>query len=246
MAELLGLERVVKTYRIGSVEVEALRGVDLSTDAGEFVAVMGPSGSGKSTLVNIVACLDTPTRGRYLLAGEDVTRLEDDRLAAIRNRRIGLVFQGFNLLSDATALQNVELPLIYAGRRRGRIDRAMDALRAVGVADRATHLPAELSGGQQQRVAIARALVNEPDILLADEPTGNLDSVSSGEVLRLLEGLHGAGKTIVLITHDPDVAGHASRIIRIRDGLVTQAGPSAPREAAGANRAASGAESGIR
>ena len=217
---MIELEAVTKTYRMGKVEVEALRGIDLAIGEGEFVAIMGASGSGKSTLMNIVGCLDVPTTGRYVLDGTDVAKLDDDRLASIRNRKIGFVFQSFNLIPRTTALHNVEMPLIYAGvpdRRR----RSLDALTAVGMADRAGHQPTELSGGQQQRAAIARALVTDPAILLADEPTGNLDSASSVEIMKLLVQLNREqGRTIVLITHEPDIAAFAKRVVELRDGLI--------------------------
>jgi putative ABC transport system ATP-binding protein len=189
-------------------------------DEGEFVAIMGTSGSGKTTLINVIGCLDLPTNGRYLLEGVDVRRLNDNQLAAIRNRKIGFVFQSFNLIPRSTAVHNVEMPLIYAGVTGGRRERAMAALDSVGLADRARHQPSELSGGQQQRVAIARALVTEPAILLADEPTGNLDSESSSEIMRLLQELNHDGRTVVLITHEDDLAAFAKRVVRLKDGLV--------------------------
>lgn len=217
---MIELENVTKTYRMGHVEVQALRGIDLKVDAGEFVAIMGASGSGKSTLMNIIGCLDVPTSGRYLLEHTDVAKLDDDSLAAIRNRKIGFVFQSFNLIPRTTALHNVEMPLIYAGAADRR-QRSLAALTAVGMADRASHQPTELSGGQQQRAAIARALVTNPAILLADEPTGNLDTASSVEIMKLLGQLNrDQGRTIVLITHEPDIAGFADRVVELRDGLV--------------------------
>ena len=217
---LITLSEVTKVYRIGDIEVQALRGIDLRIDEGEFVAIMGASGSGKSTLMNLLGCLDTPTTGSYVLDEIDVPYLSDDELALIRNRRIGFVFQMFNLIPRTTALHNVEMPLIYAGDTDQREDRAMLALDMVGLADRANHQPSELSGGQQQRVAIARALITEPAILLADEPTGNLDSESSVEIMRLLARLNSEGRTIVLITHEPDIAAFAGRVIRLRDGHI--------------------------
>ncbi len=220
-AAVIELQRVTKTYRTGDVEVHALRGVDLVVRRGELVAIMGASGSGKSTLMNIVGCLDVPTAGRFLLDGIDVRALDDASLATVRNRRIGFVFQSFNLIPRTSALANVELPLAYGGvARRERRQRALAALDAVGLGDRVEHLPTELSGGQQQRVAVARALVTSPAIVLADEPTGNLDSVSTAEIMQLFVQLNREGRTIVLITHEPDVAAYATRVVRMRDGLV--------------------------
>jgi putative ABC transport system ATP-binding protein len=217
---MIKLEAVSKTYRMGRVEVQALRGVDLLVESGEFVAIMGASGSGKSTLMNIIGCLDVPTSGRYFLDGTDVARLGDDQLAIIRNRQIGFVFQSFNLIPRTTALHNVEMPLIYAGAQNRR-SRALAALKSVGLADRAGHQPTELSGGQQQRAAIARALVTNPAILLADEPTGNLDSASSVEIMKLLTELNREqARTIVLITHERDIAAFARRIVELHDGLI--------------------------
>ncbi len=217
---MIQLEDVTRVYRMGNVEVRALQGVSLRVDPGEFVAIMGASGSGKSTLMNIVGCLDLPTEGRYLLDGVDVRRLNDNQLAAIRNRKIGFVFQSFNLIPRSTAVHNVEMPLVYAGVSANRRQQAMAALEAVGLADRARHQPSELSGGQQQRVAIARALVTAPAILLADEPTGNLDTEASVEIMRLMVQLNARGRTIVLITHEEDNAAFARRVVRLRDGLV--------------------------
>jgi putative ABC transport system ATP-binding protein len=221
MTPVIQLQGVGKTYRSGTLEVEALRDVSLRIEPGEFVAVVGPSGSGKSTLMHILGCLDVPTTGEFHLAGEPVGTLDEDHLAEVRNRRIGFVFQQFNLLAYLTAWRNVELPLVYAGVERAeRHDRAHAALARVGLADRAQHRPGELSGGQQQRVAIARALVTEPDLLLADEPTGNLDSGSTADVLGLLQDLHAGGTTIVLITHEADVATLADRTLVLHDGQV--------------------------
>jgi len=214
-------EDLWKTYEMGTEHLHALRGVNIVIHKGEYVAIMGPSGSGKSTLMNLIGCLDTPTRGNYWLAGRLVSQLGDDELAAIRNREIGFVFQTFNLLARATALHNVELPMIYNGTpSEERIERAKKALTQVDLADRMMHKPNELSGGQRQRVAIARALVNNPSILLADEPTGNLDSATGEEIMALFSRLHEAGNTIILVTHESDIAAHAERIIRVRDGKV--------------------------
>ncbi|MGA2473113.1 MAG: ABC transporter ATP-binding protein [Acidimicrobiales bacterium] len=220
---VIELERVTKVYRTGSIAVAALRGISLTIAQGEYVAVIGPSGSGKSTLMHILGCLDTPTSGAYHLAGENVSNMSEAALAEVRNKRIGFVFQQFNLLASMSAWQNVELPLVYAGvPRTERKGRAMDALARVGLAGRVNHRPGELSGGQQQRVAVARALVTEPDLILADEPTGNLDSVSAADVLRLMDELHEAGRTLVLITHDTEVASASGRVLGIRDGLLTE------------------------
>jgi putative ABC transport system ATP-binding protein len=220
-APVIELESVRKVYGIGTIEVEALRGVSLSITQGEYVAIMGPSGSGKSTLMHILGCLDVPTSGRYLLAGEDVSTMDEVELAEVRNRRIGFVFQQFNLLPSMNALRNVELPLSYAAvSREERRRRAHDALDRVGLGDRVDHRPGELSGGQQQRVAVARALASDPALLLADEPTGNLDSTATEDVLALFEQLHAQGRTVVLITHEAEVAERAARVIRIRDGQI--------------------------
>jgi putative ABC transport system ATP-binding protein len=217
---VITLEGITKVYRTGEVEVAALKGISLHIPEGEFVAIMGPSGSGKSTLMNLIGCLDQPSSGRYILDGYDVSALTDDQLAWIRNRKIGFVFQSYNLIPRASAVHNVEMPLIYAGDNLQRKERAMAALESVGLLERAGHLPNELSGGQQQRVAVARALVTDPAILLADEPTGNLDSESSLEIMKLLRDLNHQGRTIVLITHEPDIAAFASRVVRVRDGVI--------------------------
>jgi putative ABC transport system ATP-binding protein len=219
--EIIRTEGLKKDYVLGAETVRAVQGVDLVIRRGEFVAVMGPSGSGKSTLMNMIGCLDTPTSGKYWLNGQLVSELTDDRLARVRNREIGFVFQTFNLLPRATALHNVELPLIYAGvPTKERRRRSEEKLELVGLADRAGHKPPEMSGGQRQRVAIARALVNEPALLLADEPTGNLDSVTSAEIMRQLTELNEHGQTIVLVTHEHDIAGFARRQVHLKDGVI--------------------------
>ncbi|HET8622488.1 MAG TPA: ABC transporter ATP-binding protein [Gemmatimonadales bacterium] len=218
---VIRIRDLTRDYVMGAETVRALRGVSMDIDPNEYVAIMGPSGSGKSTLMNLIGCLDTPSSGEYWLNGQEVSRLSDNRLATVRNKEIGFVFQTFNLLARATALHNVELPLVYAGvpasERRGR---AVRALEAVGLADRMQHRPNELSGGQRQRVAIARALVNQPSILLADEPTGNLDSTTSEEIMRLFGELHDSGQTVIMVTHEPDIAAFAGRVIVLRDGQV--------------------------
>ena len=225
---MISMRRISKVYSMGAVELVALKDVDLDIGRNEYVAIVGPSGSGKSTLMNIIGCLDTPTSGEYVLSGEPVLGLDRNRLAEIRNRHVGFVFQNFNLLPYASALENVELPLLFGGVRNGqRRARAAAMLERVGLADRMEHKPTELSGGQMQRVAIARALVNEPAIVLADEPTGNLDSSSGTGIVALFRELHAAGQTIVMITHDQAVARQASRVVQIRDGQITEDRPAA-------------------
>ena len=240
MAAVIRVEALERVYRIGPVSVPALRGLDFAVPAGQMVAIMGPSGSGKSTLLNLLGCLDRPTAGRYFLAGDDVARKSSDELAEVRNRRIGFVFQNYNLLPQLTAFENVELPLVY-GRvgRSERHRRADEALAAVGLGERRRHHPMELSGGQQQRVGIARAIVGRPDVILADEPTGNLDSVSGNDVLQLFHALHESGSTIVIVTHDEEVAGHCQRIIRLHDGQLVR-----DEETPARNLTASGEEAG--
>lgn len=221
MSALIEIEKLTKTYIMGTDTVEALKGVNLQIYKNEYTALMGPSGSGKSTLMNLLGCLDSPTSGSYHLNGNDVSRMNDSELAEIRNKEIGFVFQTFNLLPRLSALDNVALPLIYAGKNKSlRTERAAHVLEIVGLADRMTHKPNELSGGQRQRVAIARALVNNPSIILADEPTGNLDSKTSDEIMRIFEEIHSQGNTIILVTHEPDVSLHAHRIVRLKDGSV--------------------------
>jgi len=216
---MIELDKVTKAYRMGKVEVNALRGVSLSINTGEMVAIIGASGSGKSTMLNVIGCLDKPTSGSYFFEGVDVSQLNDNQLAEVRNKKMGFVFQDFNLLPRATALANVELPLIYSGVRR-RHQRAIEALEQVGLSKRANHKPTEMSGGEQQRVAIARALVNNPAVILADEPTGELDTHSSDEIMSIFHQLHQDGKTIVLITHETDIAVQAQRTVRLRDGEI--------------------------
>ncbi|MBP9690086.1 MAG: ABC transporter ATP-binding protein [Bacteroidia bacterium] len=218
---MIVLENIKRYFKIGDVEVQALRGVNLIINKGEYVALMGPSGSGKSTLMNLLGCLDTPTAGKYLLNKQDVSQMDDDELAEIRNKEIGFVFQTFNLLPRSTALDNVALPLVYAGKNRTeRTALAEAVLNSVGLADRAHHKPNELSGGQRQRVAIARALINNPSIILADEPTGNLDTKTSYEIMELIEKIHEQGNTVIVVTHEEDIALRAKRIVRLRDGVV--------------------------
>jgi putative ABC transport system ATP-binding protein len=224
--EVIRLVDIVKNFRVGSVVVEALRSVSIVINKNEFVAIMGPSGSGKSTMMNILGCLDTPTSGSYFLNDEDVSKMDDNSLAEIRNRQIGFVFQTFNLLPRSTALENVMLPLIYAGvTKANRIERAKEVLEEVKLSDRIQHKPNELSGGQRQRVSLARALVNHPAIILADEPTGNLDSRTSIEILGLLEDIHKMGNTVIVVTHEEDIALHAHRIIRLMDGKISSDQP---------------------
>ena len=219
--DVIEVNGLKKRYHMGTQVVDALKDITLNIDTNEYVALMGPSGSGKSTLMNLLGCLDSPTGGSYNLNGTDVSDMDDDELAEVRNKLIGFVFQTFNLLPRMTALENVALPLIYAGlSRRAREEKAMTALEKVGLGDRVDHKPNELSGGQRQRVAIARALVNNPAIILADEPTGNLDTKTSIEIMEIFEKIHNAGNTVILVTHEPDIALHAHRIIRLRDGLV--------------------------
>lgn len=218
---MLEIKKIKKIYQMGKVKVEALRGVSFYIDKGEFVAIMGPSGSGKSTLMHIIGCLDQPTEGNFIIGGKDVSKLNDDRLAEIRNKRIGFVFQQYNLLSRTSILHNVEIPLIYAGlKSKQRRKLAMQALESVGLADRVKHKPNEISGGEKQRAAIARALVNDPLIILADEPTGNLDTKTGEEIMKIFYKLHQQGNTIIMVTHEAEVARHARRIIHLRDGLI--------------------------
>ncbi|MCS5612085.1 MAG: ABC transporter ATP-binding protein [Candidatus Poribacteria bacterium] len=220
---MIDIRNITKTYHMGDIEVKALRGVSFTAEKGEFIAVMGPSGSGKSTMMDIMGCLASPSSGEYYLEDEEVSNLSDNRLAEIRNRKIGFVFQSFNLLPRTTALHNVELPLIYGGTsRKERRKKAFESLEAVGLADRVDHKSNELSGGQIQRVAIARALVNNPSLVFADEPTGNLDTKSSGEIMSIFERLNEEGSTLFMVTHEPEVAQHARRVIQLRDGLISK------------------------
>ena len=220
---LISLKKIYKIYNVGGEEVRALDGIDLDIQENDYLAIMGPSGSGKSTLMNMIGCLDTPTSGLYEFEGEMVQVMDDSQLASIRNRKIGFVFQTFNLLPKATAQHNVEIPLVYANIRKSqRIEMASNALESVGLSDRSHHRPNELSGGQRQRVAIARALVNNPSIILADEPTGNLDSKSGHEIMNILDELHKRGNTIILVTHEDEIAQHANRVIRLFDGKITE------------------------
>lgn len=218
---VISVRNLTKTYQMGTTVVKALQSIDLDIFTNEFIALMGPSGSGKSTLMNLLGCLDTPTEGQYILGGENVAEMDDNQLANVRNRKIGFVFQTFNLLPRLSALENVALPLVYAGvNKEKRTERSRTVLETVGLGDRVEHKPNELSGGQRQRVAVARALVNDPTIILADEPTGNLDSKTSEEIMEMFENLHRAGNTIILVTHEPDIAEYAHRIVRLKDGMI--------------------------
>ena len=222
---VIQLRAITRDFKLGGQTVQVLKGIDLDIQRGEYVALMGPSGSGKSTLMNLLGCLDTPTSGTYVLADRDVSGMGEQELAEVRNQEIGFVFQTFNLIPRQTALDNVALPLVYAGiGKEERLERAAEVLRSVGLGDRMHHQPNQLSGGQRQRVAIARALVNKPSLILADEPTGNLDSTTSDEILKLFDEIHAAGNTLVVVTHEEDVARHAKRVIRLRDGIIADAG----------------------
>ena len=221
MNNVIDIKGITRNFQLGQETVKVLKGIDLTIEKGEYVAFMGPSGSGKSTLMNLLGCLDTPTSGSYILNGADVSTMTDDQLAEIRNKEIGFVFQTFNLLPRTTALDNVALPMIYAGKSKTeRNERAAEVLKNVGLADRMGHKPNQLSGGQRQRVAVGRALVNKPSIILADEPTGNLDSKTSVEIMNLFDEIHAAGNTVILVTHEEDIAEHAHRVIRLRDGVI--------------------------
>ncbi|MGM5470782.1 ABC transporter ATP-binding protein [Flavobacteriaceae bacterium LMO-SS05] len=221
MGNIIKIRQIIRDFQLGQETVHVLKGIDLDIDKGEYVAIMGPSGSGKSTLMNLLGCLDTPTAGTYILNGKDVSQMSDDELAEIRNKEIGFVFQTFNLLPRTTALDNVALPMVYAGvSKKDRTERATQVLSDVGLSDRMDHRPNQLSGGQRQRVAVGRALVNKPSIILADEPTGNLDSKTGIEIMNLFEDIHKAGNTIIVVTHEEDIASHAQRVIRLRDGII--------------------------
>ena len=221
MSNVIKIRDIIRDFQLGQETVHVLKGIDLDIERGDYVAIMGPSGSGKSTLMNLLGCLDTPTAGTYILNGKDVSQMSDDELAEIRNTEIGFVFQTFNLLPRTTALDNVALPMVYAGKSKSeRYKRAEEVLTDVGLADRMDHKPNQLSGGQRQRVAVGRALVNKPSIILADEPTGNLDSKTGYEIMHLFDEIHKAGNTVIMVTHEEDIAAHASRIIRLRDGLI--------------------------